>query len=123
MVFRNDCLFIFERSNPSLELFEESTLTRKPAKNNFSNDGSFFENFKRITEAAAKRTLEERELEENAAKRARGETQDNLPDEENEDNAESGSEESDNGDDEDRPRKRPQPHLDQNRSALVRCLL
>lgn len=29
-------------------------------KNNFSNDGSFFENFKKITEAAAKKAEEER---------------------------------------------------------------
>lgn len=67
-------------SNSSLELIEEATLTRKPAKNHFSNDGSFFENFKRITEAAAKKAQDEKEqkeCEELEAKRARGE----LPDE------------------------------------------
>lgn len=31
-----------------------------PPKNNFNNDGSFFENFKKITEAAAKKAHEEK---------------------------------------------------------------
>lgn len=34
------------------------------AKNNFNNDGSFFENFKKITEAAAKKAEEEKQKQE-----------------------------------------------------------
>lgn len=40
-----------------------TTDSEKP-KNNFNNDGSFFENFKKITEAAAKKAEEEKQKQE-----------------------------------------------------------
>lgn len=61
------------------ENIEDASLVRKPVKNQFSNDGSFFENFKRITEAAAKKAQADEskeESEESEAKRARGEGSD-----------------------------------------------
>lgn len=77
----SNLFFIYlSSSNATIDLIEESTLTRKPAKNNFSNDGSFFENFKRITEAAAKKAQEEKEQkekEELEARKARGEIVEN----------------------------------------------
>lgn len=79
MILLNFYFSLFS-SNATIDLIEESTLARKPAKNNFSNDGSFFENFKRITEAAAKKAQEEKEQkekEELEARKARGEIVDN----------------------------------------------
>lgn len=89
-------IFQLSSSNASIDLIEESTLARKPAKNNFSNDGSFMENFKRITEAAAKKAQEEKEQKEKEeldARKARGEIVENQE--------ENGSNESDEDNNED----------------------
>lgn len=116
--------FSCEFSNPSLEHIEEETLTRKPAKNNFSNDGSFMENFMRITEAAAKKAQEDKDKQEKE-KLEKEEVERKAKEEEEESEEETDSEESE-GDDQnafshnagDRQNNRParyQNHPNQNR--------